>query len=287
MMTNISMRRRGKQLKSVVKYFFISALGFVMVLPLLWLVLASVKPSHEVFLMNQFFPSKIHLENFYNGWKSVKPHDYSMFYMNTLAIVIPVIIGNVTSTCLVSYGFARGQFRLKKYLFGLLIATMMLPSTTTLIPSYIIFAKLGWVNTYLPFIVPSFIGGSAFFIFLMVQFMRGIPHELDESAKIDGCNSFGIFSRIILPNTIPTIITVVVFTFMWTWDDFMGQMIYLSEVKKYTVSLALKMAVDPLAVIDWGAVLAMTLVSIVPMVAVYFFAQNYFVEGIATTGLKD
>lgn len=285
-MTHIEKLRIKRLTSTTINYTIITVLAFIMIFPLIWLVVASIKPSNEVFDTARFFPSKIKLENFSNGWNSVKPYSYFRFYLNTFMLIIPVIIGNVFSACFVGYGFARGKFKGKNILFYILLGTMMLPGTTTMIPSYIIFNMLGWTNTYLPFIVPSFLGGSAFFTFLTVQFMRGIPKEMDESAKIDGCNSFNIFTRIILPMCKSTITTIVIFAFIWTWDDFMGQLIYLSEVKKYTVALALKLMVDPLAIADWGAILAMVLVSIIPSIILYFLAQDYFIEGIATSGLK-
>ena len=285
-MTNEQKFKIEKRTSNVARYTIISVLAFVMIIPLIWLVFASVKPSNEVFDTTKLLPSKLKLENYINGWNSVKPYSYFRFYLNTFLLILPVIVGNVCSSCLVGYGFARGKIKGKNMLFLILIGTMMLPGTTTMIPSYILFNKLGWTNTYLPFIVSAFLGGSAFFTFMMVQFMRGIPKEMDDSAMIDGCNSFSIFTRIILPMCKPTIITIVIFTFLWTWDDFMGQLIYLSEVKKYTVALALKIMVDPLSVVNWGAILAMSLVSIIPSVIIYFVAQDYFVEGMSTSGLK-
>ena len=278
--------RNWHTIGTVLRYVGITAFAFVMIFPLIWLIFASFKPSFEVFDHSHLLPREWKFDNFVNGWKSVKPYSYLKFYLNTFALVLGVIVGNVFSSSLVGYGFARGRFRGKNFLFFILLGTMMLPGTVTMIPNFIIFNKLGWVNTYLPFIVPAVLGGSAFVVFLMVQFIKGIPTELDEAAKIDGCNSFQIFSRVILPMCVPTLITVVIFSFIWTWDDFMGQLIYISEMEKYTVALALKIMIDPLAVVDWGAVLAMSLVSILPAVILYFFAQDYFVEGIATTGLK-
>lgn len=277
--------RRRRTIKNVLRYTVITLIAFVMIFPLIWMIFASFKPSNEVFDNSHLLPRTWKFDNFINGWTGVKPYSYLKFYLNTFLLVGGVIVGNLFSSSVVGYGFARGRFRGKKVLFSILMGTMMLPGTVTMIPNFIIFSKLNWINTYLPFIVPAFCGGT-FFIFLMVQFMKGIPMELDEAARIDGCGSFQIFWQIILPMCKPTLITVTIFSFVWTWDDFMGQLIYISEMDRYTVALALKIMVDPLAAIDWGAVIAMSLLSVIPSIIVYFLAQDYFVEGITTTGLK-
>lgn len=274
-----------RKIKKAVIYVIITALAIAMIFPLIWMIFAAFKPSNQVFDNSHLLPQTWKFDNFKNGWKGVRPYSYLKFYLNTFLLVGGVVIGNLCSSAVVGFGFARGEFKGKNFLFALLMATMMLPGTVTMIPNFIIFNKLGWVNTYLPFIIPAFCGGT-FFIFLMVQFMKGIPTELDESAKIDGCNSFQIFSKIMLPICKPTLVTVAIFSFVWTWDDFMGQLIYISEMDKYTVALALKIMVDPLAAVDWGAVIAMSLLSVIPSIIIYFVAQDYFVEGITTTGLK-
>ncbi|MCI5650456.1 MAG: carbohydrate ABC transporter permease [Fusicatenibacter sp.] len=277
--------RRKRKIKKALIYIIITLLALIMIYPLVWMIFASFKPSNEIFDNSHLLPRVWKFDNFVNGWKGVKSYSYLRFYMNTFLLVGGVILGNLFSSSVVGFGFARGRFKGKKFLFSLLMGTMMLPGTVTMIPNFIIFNSLGWVNTYLPFIVPAFCGGT-FFVYLMIQFMKGISTELDEAARIDGCSSFQIFARIILPLCKPTLATVAVFSFVWTWDDFMGQLIYISEMKKYTVALALKIMVDPLAAIDWGAVIAMALLSVVPSIVVYFVAQDSFVEGIATTGLK-
>lgn len=278
--------RRWRRLRKMISYTIITAIALAMIFPLFWMIFASFKPSYEVFDNSHLLPKEWKFDNFKNGWFGVKPYSYLKFYLNTFVLVGGVMIANVCSSALVGFGFARGRFKGKNILFFILMGTMMLPGTVTMIPNFIIFNKLGWVNTYLPFFVPALCAGNAFFVFLMVQFMKGIPTELDEAAKIDGCGSFRIFSRIILPMCKPTLTTVAIFSFVWTWDDFMGQLIYISEMEKYTVALALKIMVDPLAAVDWGMVIAMSLVSVIPSIVVYFLAQDYFVEGITTTGLK-
>ncbi|MNR07423.1 L-arabinose transport system permease protein AraQ [compost metagenome] len=167
--------------------------------------------------------------------------------------------------------------------------TLMMPAQVLIIPQYAMFHQLGWVNTYLPFVVPHLVAsgaGGSFFVFLLIQFIRGIPKDLDESAKIDGCSWFGIFWRVVLPLTQPAIVTIMIFCFLWNWDDFLGHLLYLNSVDKYTVGLALRMINDAQSAQEWGQLLAMSLVSILPATIVFTFLQRYFVEGIATTGIK-
>lgn len=281
-----AINKRRSKIRKILSYTVITLIAVVMIFPLIWMIFAAFKPSNEVFDNSHLLPKIWKFNNFANGWYGVKPYSYLKFYLNTFFLVGGVIIANVCSSALVGFGFARGRFKGKNILFVILMGTMMLPGTVTMIPNFIIFNKLGWVNTYLPFFIPALCGSNAFFVFLMVQFMKGIPSELDEAAKIDGCGSFRIFTRIILPMCKPTLTTVAIFSFVWTWDDFMGQLIYISEMDKYTVALALKIMVDPLAAVDWGVVIAMSLLSVIPSIVVYFLAQDYFVEGITTTGLK-
>jgi multiple sugar transport system permease protein len=162
----------------------------------------------------------------------------------------------------------------------------MLPFHVTVVPQYIIFHHLNWTNTLLPLIIPKFFGVDAFFIFLMVQFIRGIPVELEEAAMIDGCSRFGMFRRIILPLIVPALVTTTIFTFIWTWNDFFSQLLYLNTQEHFTISLGLRQFLDASGVSAWGPMFAMTTVSLVPVLLVFFFFQRRLVEGIATTGLK-
>ena len=257
-----------------------------MIFPLLWMLSASFKPSNEVFNSLSLIPSKVMLENYVDGWMSIRPNTFTIFYRNTFLLIVPVIIGTVASICLTAYGFARGSFRFKNFLFILMLSTMMLPDTTTMIPRYVMFVRFGWLNTYLPFWVPAFFATSSFFIFLMVQFIKSIPKELDESAKMDGARPLRILWNVLLPMCIPAIVTMVVFCFIWTWDDFLGQLLYISEVSRFTVSLALRLSLDAQVSVNWGRLLAMAVVSLIPSILLYFGSQRYFDQGIATTGIK-
>lgn len=256
----------------------------VMFYPVLWWVFASFKSTPEL-AQPTLWPREWLWRNYPDGWNALPKYTFTFFYLNSLKLNIATTVLHVVSASLVAFGFARLTFPLKNVLFSILLLTIMLPNQVTLIPQYAMFHSFNWVNTYLPFIVPSAMGG-AFFIFLLVQFIRGIPRELDESAKMDGCSWFGIYLRIVLPLTRPALVTVTIFSFLWGWDDYFGPLIYLNSVDKYTVPLALRMFIDTQSAVAWGQLLAMSLVSILPPVAIFFMAQKHFVEGIATTGLK-
>jgi multiple sugar transport system permease protein len=259
-----------------------------MIFPVLWWLGASLKTLDELRLPT-LFPKNPVWSNFSDGWKALPEYTFTHFYLNSFKLVISMTVLTAISSSLVAFGFARLNFPLKKMWFALMMMTIMLPSQVTLIPQYSMFHQLNWINTYLPFIVPSALGsgiGGTFFVFLLIQFFRGLPKELDESAKMDGCTWWGIYWRIVLPLAMPAVVTVLIFSFLWGWEDYFGPLIYLNSVENYTVPLALGMFVDTQSAMAWGQLLAMSLLSIAPILLLFFFAQRYFVEGIATTGLK-
>ncbi|MGE5674211.1 MAG: carbohydrate ABC transporter permease [Mycobacterium leprae] len=266
-------------------HLFLIALGVVMIYPLIWLVASSFKPNDEIFTTLTLWPAHFQWSNYAKGWNAMRTLPFSVFLRNSLFVSGMNVIGQVLSSTLVAYGFTRINFRFKGPLFALLLATLMLPAQAQLVPQYIVYKNLGWVNTYLPLIVPAFCGG-AFFIFLMVQFMRGIPKELDEAAEIDGCNRFMIYARIILPLCKPAIATVSIFAFLWSWDDFLNPAIYISDPTKFTIPLGLRLFLDNTLAVSWGGLFAMSVVSILPNLILFLAAQKHFVEGISTSGLK-
>lgn len=268
------------------RYAFLIILGLVMIFPLIWLISASFKTNEEIFGSLSLLPKKFILSSYVNGWKGGGQYSFTTFFKNTLVLVIPTILFTVLSSTIVAYGFARFNFVLKRLLFSLMISTLMLPNTVIIIPRYILFKNLNWNNSYYPFWIPALLGCYPFFIYMMIQFFRGLPRALDESAYIDGCNSFFILVRIMVPLCKPAIISMGLFQLIWTWNDFFNSLIYISSVKKYTVILALKMSLDNEAAVNWNQVMAMSFVTIIPLILVFFFSQKYFVEGIATTGLK-
>jgi oligogalacturonide transport system permease protein len=248
---------------------------------------AAFKTNDEIFSTLGLLPKHPVFGAFASGWKGTGQYGFNRFLYNTFLMVVPTVLFTVFSSTLVGYGFARFDFPFKKVLFVIMLSTMMLPSTVIIIPRYIFFKKLGWLDSYLPFIVPALLGCFPFFNFMMVQFFRGLPLELDESAKLDGCNSFVILKDILLPLCKSAIFSVIVFQFVWTWNDFMNVLIYISSVAKYPVALGLRMTMDISTEFNWNQIMAMSLVSITPPIILFFAAQKYFVEGIATTGIKN
>jgi ABC-type glycerol-3-phosphate transport system permease component len=274
--------------KHVLKHLSLSLISLIMVYPVIWWIGASLKSNQELSLPS-LFPSQPMWTNFTDGWYAIPGHSFTDFYINNFQLEAGILFTTVISCSLVAFGFARIEFPLRNLWFSILMLTLMLPGQVTIIPQYSLFHHFGWVNTYLPFIVPHSLAGGAggsFFVFLLIQFIRGIPRELDESAKMDGCSWFGIYWRIVLPLTKPALITVLIYCFLWNWDDFFGHLLYINSVDKYTVGLALRMFNDSQSAQAWGQLLAMGLVSVIPAAIVFFAAQKHFVEGIATTGIK-
>ncbi len=281
------MLNRNSKTSSIIYHTFMIGLGFIMIYPILWMFASALKPEAEIFHnAASLIPSEFRWENYKIGWEGYGRYGFDLFFKNSMIVTTFVVIGALFSSSLVAYGFARLQFKFQKVLFACLLGTVMLPVQVVIIPQYILFHNIGWVNTFLPLIVPAFLGGSAFFIFLLVQFIRGIPRELDESAVIDGCSQLGIFWYIILPLCKPALITVTIFAFMWTWDDFFTPLIFLQDTKLYTVALGLRGFMDPDAMTAWGPLIAMSSLSLLPQFILFIFCQKYIVEGIATTGLK-
>lgn len=258
----------------------------VMLYPIVWLAFSSFKNSTEIFgSAAEIFPKQWTLENFKNGWKGFGGTSFATFFKNSFIVSVGATVLSVFGSVFVAYGFARINFRGRGFWFACMIMTLMLPVQVLMIPQYMLFSKLKWINTYYPLIIP-YLGGYAFFIYLDVQFLRGIPKELDEAARIDGCNELMIFSRIMMPLTKSAMVTSAIFSFYWRWEDFVGPLLYLKKPKFYTVSVALKLFSDPNSVTDWGAMFAMSFLSLIPAFVVFLFFQKYIVEGISTSGLK-
>ncbi|MBW5444450.1 ABC transporter permease subunit [Cohnella sp. CFH 77786] len=265
-------------------HLFLTVFSLIMIYPVIWWVGASLKPLDEMRLP-AIWPSAPMWSNYSEGWNFSAQYSFTHFFANTLLMEIGNVFGGVVTAALVAYGFARVNFKLRGMWFAILLLTMMLPTQVTIIPQYILYNSIGLVDSYVPLVLPHFFGGGAFFVFLIVQFIRGIPRDLDEAATIDGSSVYGIFLRIVFPLIKPALVTVAIFTFVWSWDDFFAQILYLSSVEKFTVALALRMFIDQFE-IQWGQLLAMSLLSVLPSVVLFFLAQKHFVEGIATTGLK-
>lgn len=277
-----------KPVQFFLKHLLLVLLALGMLYPIIWMFLSSFQANDEIFNVAAVLPRRWMFENYVNGWFTVPDHSFGEFFRNSFFISFTIIAGTVISASLTAYPFARLRFRGKTLLFSLIIGTLLLPGQILLIPRYLLFVKFGWGDSYLPLTVPAFFAqvGGAFSIYLLIQFMRGIPRELDEAALVDGCGFFARFYRIIMPNCKPALFTVGIFSFIWSWDDFLNQLIYVNSISKFTVTLALRMFTDNSAVIPWGQMFAMSILSILPCAIIFAGAQKYFVEGIVTTGLK-
>ena len=267
-------------------YFPITLGACIMIYPLIWMLMSSLKPDRIIFTDLNLFPREITFEHYIAGWAGVGGVSFTYFFRNTFLLIIVVMLGNLLTCSMAAYSFARFKFPLRGLMFSIMLATMMLPGHAVLIPQYTIFHQLGWVGTYLPLTVPSFLATNAFFVFLMIQFIRGLPKELDEAATVDGCGKVQIYIRLILPLCAPALVTTAIFTFIWTYSDFFSQFIYLSDPKNYTVSLGLRLFVDATAKSSYGQLFAMSTLSLVPLILFFIFFQNLIVEGISTTGIK-
>lgn len=281
--------RRTRALERIgagIRYAILIAVGLVMIYPLLWLVGASFKSNTEIFTNPSFIPMEPTLEGFIRGWETSTPYNFGHFYWNTFLMVFPKVVGTAISCTLVAYGFARFEFPGKKLLFGCLIAVLLLPDVVTRIPQYLVFRDLGWLDTYLPMWVPSALAADAFFVFMLVQFLRAIPRDMEEAARIDGANTFQVLIFVVVPMLAPAIVSVCLFQFMWTMNDFLGPLIYISSVAKYPISLALQLSIDATESFSWNKILAMTVISLAPSLVVFFLAQKHFIRGVATGGTK-
>ncbi len=279
-------QQRSKRRRGVVYYVGVILIAAFMLYPVVWLVASSLKAPDEIWTnVASLIPSEFHFENYAEGWSGFGGITFATFFRNSFIVAGFGTLFTVVSSAIVAYGFARVKFVGSGIWFSIMLLTLMLPNQILMIPQYIIFNQLDWINTFLPLLVPK-LGGDVFFIFMIIQFIRGIPVDLDEAAMIDGCSKTGIFFRIILPQIVPALVTAAIFSFYWTWEDFLGPLVYLQDPNLYTVSLALRAFADTGSVTNWGAVFAMLTLSLVPVILIFVFFQRYLVEGIATTGLK-
>ena len=280
------MKITARTVRTIIIYAAMTLLGILMLYPLMWMFFSSFKTNQEIFGGVGLLPKEPVWDTYKNGWKGTGQITYLMFFKNTFLLVMPTVLFTVFSSAIVAYGFARFKFRLKKPLFILMISTLMLPNAILIIPRYLLFNKLGWLNTYLPFIMPAAFACYPFFIYMMIQFFRGLPRDFDEAATIDGCNTFQVFMKILLPLCKPALFSAAIFQFIWTWNDFFNSLIYVNSVKKFPIVLALRMSLDATSASNWNQVLAMSVLSLLPGTILFFAAQKYFVEGVSAGSVK-
>jgi multiple sugar transport system permease protein len=273
---------RGRRLT---KHALLIGFGLVMLYPLLWMVSSSFKPTETIFRDPSIWPTEFDLSNYTEGWTALT-HPFHYYMWNSAVIAILSVVGNLLSCSLAAYAFARLRFRGRNFFFALMLATLMLPIHVLIVPQYVLFSQLDWINTILPLVVPKFLAHDAFFIFLMVQFIRGLPRELDEAARIDGCGHFRIYWRIIMPLCVPALATSAVFTFIWTWNDFFSQLNFLTDPDNYTMPIALRSFLDAQGETSWGQLFAMSIVGLAPIFGFFLAGQRYLTQGVATTGFK-
>jgi multiple sugar transport system permease protein len=274
-----------KKVSHLLMYVVVVGGALLMIYPLLWMTSASFKPQDLIFSNVSLFSPKWTLENYTQGWNALD-YPFTLFFVNSLIVCLGAVVGNLISCSMAAYAFARLRFKYKVLWFILMQGSIMLPAHVLIVPQYILFKDLGWVNTFLPMIAPKFLATDAFFIFLMIQFIRGIPTELDDAAKMDGCSLFGFYWRVILPLALPALVTTAIFTFIWTWSDFFTQLIYLNDESLYTIPIALRAFLDSTGNSAYGQLFAMSVLSLLPIVGFFLIFQRLLLEGASTTGLK-
>lgn len=276
----------SKKVTKVVTLVIVTLGAVIMIYPLLWMLASSFKPESLIFQDKSLIIRQFTLENYTRGLKGVAGTTFFDYMLNTLKVVVPVVVGNLLSCSMVGFAMARLRFRYKSFIYALIFLTMMLPLHATLIPRFIMFQRFGWMDTYLPLTVPNFFAIQGFFCYLFIQFMRGIPRELDEAATVDGCGPIRIYLRIISPLSVPAYLTAGIFSFIWTYDDFFSQLIYINRPVRFTIALALRQYIEALEQSAFGVLFAVSIMSLVPILLLFISCQKYLVEGIATTGLK-
>ncbi|WP_349876742.1 carbohydrate ABC transporter permease [Micromonospora sp. HUAS YX12] len=281
-------RRRPGSGRNVLRLVVLVAIVAVVLYPLFWMLGTSVKSQAEIVNNVGLLPERFTPGNYLDGWTNFDI-SFGRFFLNSAVVSVLTVAGNALSCLLAAYALGRLRFRLRKLWFTVMIGTLLLPGHVLIVPQYILFRSLGLVGgdwPYLPLLVPQFLATEAFFVFLMVQFMRGIPRELDEAATIDGASPYGVFRHVILPLSRPALVTTAIFSFIWTWNDFFRQLVFLSSLEDYTVPVALTLFIDSTSQSAVGPMFAMSVLSLLPVFLFFLAFQRMLVEGINTSGLK-
>ncbi|MET3600942.1 carbohydrate ABC transporter permease [Martelella mangrovi] len=288
--SEIKRTRRRQRINAALRYIILIVVGVLMLYPLLWLVGASFKTNQEIFTSIWFLPHDLSqlldFSAYVDGWTTRTEYTFATYFMNSLLITVPRVFVTLLSCTLVAYSFARFEYPGRKILFAIMIATMLLPPIVLRVPQYLLFKEMHMIDSYWPLILPSAFATDTFFTFLFVQFLRGIPRDMEEAAIIDGCNALQLLWHIVVPLLKPALISAALFQFIWTMNDFLGPLIYISTVGKYPVSLALKMSMDITGDVEWANVIAISIVALLPSLAVFLAAQRYFIEGATSSGIK-
>lgn len=273
-------------LARTIYHAFMIVFSLLMLYPLLWMISASLKPSDQIMITaDQLIPRTVTFSNYIEGWRGFARYSFATYFKNSILISVVRVVGTVISASLSAFGFARIRFKTRSFWFAVMIGTMCLPGMVLQIPQYLMFNKLGWVGTFRPLLIPCWFGGGAFNIFLLMQFMKNIPRDMDEAATIDGCGWWRLFTRIMLPLIVPAICSVAVLTFIGAWGDFYSSLIYLNKPAYYPVAYALKLYSDEVST-NYGPMLAMSVLSLVPIMILFVLFQKSLVEGISTSGIK-
>ena len=278
-----------RTIQVVIRYTVLIAVGIFMIYPLLWMVGATFKPNNEIFSGLNILPKKATFEGYINAMKNYGG-DINIWkaMLNTYSYVIPAVIFTIVSSTLTAYGFGRFKFFGRSVLFAILMSTLFLPQVVLNVPQYIMYNIFGWVGSklYLPLIVPSMFATETYFVFMLIQFLRNIPKELEEAAKIDECNEIQTLIKVIVPMLKPALVSCALFKFMWASNDFLGPLLYVNNPAKYPATIFVKLAMDSDAGFAWNRILSTSLISILPSIIIFFIAQNQFVEGISAGGVK-
>ena len=278
-----------RTIQVVIRYTVLIAVGIFLIYPLLWMIGATFKPNNEIFSGLNILPKKATFEGYLNAMKNYGG-DINIWkaMLNTYSYVIPAVIFTIVSSTLTAYGFGRFKFFGRSVLFAILMSTLFLPQVVLNVPQYIMYNIFGWVGSklYLPLIVPSMFATETYFVFMLIQFLRNIPKELEEAAKIDGCNEIQTLIKVIVPMLKPALVSCALFKFMWASNDFLGPLLYVNNPAKYPATIFVKLAMDSDAGFAWNRILSTSLISILPSIIIFFIAQNQFVEGISAGGVK-
>lgn len=285
----MEMSKSRRRINEIIRYGLLIGVGIILIYPLLWMIGSAFKENRDIFGSLSIFPpsDRVVTTNFADAWQLTRDHSIWFYFGNTLKFLIPKTIFTVLSCVITAYVIARKSFKGKKFVFGAVIVTLLMPELAFRIPLYLLYREVGLLDSFASLYVADIFASSSFFVFMIIQFMRTIPKELDEAAVMDGCNEFQILFKIIIPVIKPILITVALLSFMWGMNDFQGPLIYLNSSDKTVLSVALKQLLDGEAMVSYGRVFAASCLGLLPMIAIFFMGSRYFVDGVASTGSKE